>query len=200
MATPEVCYAASKTFYKVFKKVCDRILSSAGWRRSKMSAVAYYRKLDDGGGFLRCWVQLSAWGNREIGNAFTLNSDFHAHDPDAKLEGASQRFLAAVMSREDKEAAERLGERLRARKPEPGPDSAIMRQIAAEPDKEEELRAWLRNPFGVLSSDLLNPNVDIWLEYYSEEDVAEWAAFLAPRLPMMMSNAWRLGLVNVSGR
>ena len=54
------------------------------------------------------------------------------------------------------------------------------------------------DPFAFWRKYLLEPESDVWLAYYSPEDVAEWAGFLGPRVPKILQESVRRGLAKLN--
>src|SRR5262245_31485166 len=117
MSEGAVAYADSKTFYKVFKQVCDPPLKAAGMARCKASPASYFQPVEDGVLFVRFWAQVSTYGGRVAGNAFTINADLVKRDPQQPLFGSGARILCETLSDDDKHEAARLWEIMSARRP-----------------------------------------------------------------------------------
>ena len=175
-------YAKSKDLHKTLRSVWDRDLKPLGYKRCKGSVAAYYRPRLNAKAFIRFWSQASQWGDSWSGNEFTINVDITISDPHSPF-GGSDRCLGRVHE-EDLEIAERIVERIINRKPKPPADHWVYNEMA----HGENQLLW-KNAFERSFSykpGSLRPKTDIWLPYFSIDDVREWADFLSPRLPKLL--------------
>lgn len=178
-------YAKSKDLHKTLRAHWDASLKSIGYFRCKASVAAYYRRRSDGNGFLRFWAQASQWGDNWSGNAFTLNVDMKMDDPNAPL-GGSDRLLRHL-SAAHCERAEHIAKQIIERKPKPPKEHWIYQEMASGGTSQQSCREAFTRAF-TYKHGAFKEGLDIWLEYFSVDDVALWAEFLRPILPSLLAD------------
>ena len=181
-------YAKSKDLHKTLRGSWDPILKPLGYKRCKTSLASYSRPRHDGDGYVRLWVQASQWGESWSGNSFTLNFDLRISDPNDPI-GGSDRILGDLTP-EQLSQAELITQEIIERKPKPPPDHWVYTEMA---EGALHQKLWI-DSFArafTYSAGQLKPNHDIWLEYFSIQDVAYWAEFLGPLIPNLIDNRER---------
>jgi len=168
-------YAKSKEFHRALRKVWDAELKPHEFKRCKGSVASYYRPREDGKGFIRFWAQASQWGDSWSGNSFTLNVDVYIDDPHTGF-GGSDRFLGYLSAAELAEA-EKITELIFSRKPKPPLDHWIYNEMSEGTENSQFWKDAFARHFTYIKGKL-RPGIDIWLEYFSAEDVTLWAEFL----------------------
>ena len=186
-----ISYAKSRDLHRTLRNRWDPTFKPLGYKRCKGSLASYYRPRLDEKGFLRFWAQASQWGDSWSGNSFTLNVDISIRDPNLPFAG-SDRFLGNL-SKASLNAAEKISERIILRKPKPPKEHWIYEEIENGDNKEFWRKAFDRE-FNY-EPGKFKSKTDIWLPYFSTEDVVEWADFLAPLLPNLLEHQERSGLV-----
>jgi hypothetical protein len=178
-------YVKSKDVHKTLRAIWDASLKPLGFKRCKVSVASYFRPRKDEKGFLRFWSQLSQWGDSWSGNSFTLNIDVAVDDPHEAL-GGSARFLGDLTLDELKEA-EKITELVFKRKPKPPKGHWIYNEIANEPKDDPFWKSAFEKAF-TYAPGKLKSGCDIWMEYFSSDDVTEWSEFLSPILPRLLDD------------
>lgn len=181
-------YAKSKDLHATLRKVWDRSLKPIGFKRCRTSAASYYRPSEDNRTFVRFWAQASQWGDSWSGNSFTLNVDVGLSDPHSVL-GGSNRFLGDL-SASDLAIAEDLAKQVITRKPKPPLDHWI---YGAMSDSDSNGQLWKESfdtAFNYTPGNMKS-GYDIWLPYFSVDDIVLWAEFLARPLPSLLAKVER---------
>jgi hypothetical protein len=152
------------------------VLKAAGFKRSRLGKSAWARA--HRGEFVAFWVQCDRYGwMRELGSRFTLEFQrgASAHDLHNRLE-LRERF-GALLAAPELEQVRDLNNAVLRSLPRISADNPVM-AIRADL-REALLRSYepRREPHA--------PTDDIWLHYYTHEQIGEWAAFLAARIVPM---------------
>lgn len=157
-------------------------LSNRGFRVTARPVAACTRPQRYEDGFLRVSVQLSQFGSAWSGNRLALNGERVAA-PRAPR-GAGERLLRALTA-DDCVIAERLEREIVER----------IRSFASLVTPGSQALSGLRERFQAIAAshakalehrpELFRPNVDIWLSYYTLEDVEAWGRFLLDRIPSL---------------
>jgi hypothetical protein len=171
-----VKYATSKEFHQTLRTVWDTKLKPVGFKRCKGSLASYYRSREDTNGFLRFWAQVSQWGASWRGNQFTLNIDVSIDNPNDAF-GGSDRFLG-YLSQAELSEAEKIAAMIVKRKPRPPTDHWIYNEMQNKSESNQFWKDAFDRAFTYYPG-TLKPKTDVWLPYFSVDDVKLWAEFLS---------------------
>jgi hypothetical protein len=150
----------------------------AGWTKQPGASCAFVRPAVDQSGQWLLWVQVSQWGNSDLGNNFTINLEFQV-DPEVFPGSEPESRVLRTLSEEDRALGLAIEATIVARKPIPAPDRKIHEFIRQ--DCTGQLQAAWTRAFAP-QPDRWKPGSDPWLEYFSLEDVRDWGAFLIARM------------------
>jgi len=176
-------YAKSRELHKALRNVWDISLKPIGFKRCKGSVASYYRPRAVNDGFVRFWAQASQWGDSWSGNSFTLNIDIFITDPHCPF-GDSDRFLGFLSEAELVEA-ENIAKLIMDRKPKPAADHWIYDEMRDEDERSQFWKDVFARSFNYVWG-TFKPKHDIWLPYFSVEDVKLWAEFLNEPIPRLL--------------
>ena len=170
-------YVKAKDVHRHMKKLLGPWFLQHGWLKRAGYSCAFTR--DD----LVFWVQPSRWGDSWSGSSLTLNLE---RSSSAEL-GAGDRILWHLDAPSRAEGLA-LETRIVSQIPRPPSDHYIYEFMALPGHEGQMHRDSFENAFKPTTS-WWQPNCDTWLRYFAEDDLAEWASFLLPRLDFLLSQA-----------
>lgn len=178
-----VTFASSRTVHSALKRALSPWFLANGWKRRAGNSCAFLRPAPSG--YWCLWFQISAFGGHLRGSTFTLNL-FPVADKDSPLTGggAGSRVLK-TLSEADRQLGFSIEEQLIAKIPDPPPSDPIYEWAQLPGYEGESWRETLAN-LRTVTFDTWKPGMDIWLRYYSVEDLDAWVEFLLPRLPHLL--------------
>ena len=176
----------AKDFYRVFNERTKPVFRELGFKRSKANAQGWQRSHDVSQ--VLFWPQLDKWGwNEETGSRVAFNFSISAKATAAAfvIGGGSAAVqprwcrLGNLLSLDDLDAVRRANN--------------VVAQRNWPPNKQGLYwRTWEANHPGLYAAtygpqnEPIKPRGDIWLRYFSTEDV-EWIGdFMAERLPVLI--------------
>lgn len=180
-------YATSKQVHSALRRALSPWFLANGWTRRSGYSCAFIRPALSG--YWCLWIQVSSCGGQLWGSSFTLNL-VQAEASDSSLGGGPNARVLCTLTEADKRIAFSIAENLATRIPDP-PLSDPVYEWAQQPGYQgERWREQLAN-LRKVNPDAWKPGVDVWLPYYSVNDLAAWVGFLLPRLPYLLSQSHR---------
>lgn len=181
-------YVASRQAHSALGRLLRPWFKAHGWDKRPGGTAAFTRQSSEGPGFWCLWFQVSQWGNADFGNEFTLNLVLQQSEA-ASLCGGPHARVLNTLSPQAREEGLGIETAIVARIPKPPPGRKIYEWMEADdPYAAHHRQAWQR----AFSPDVRRwrqPGVDLWLRYFSVDDVEDWAAFLLPRLEGLTAQA-----------
>lgn len=179
-------FAKAKEVHSILARLWGSSLKAAGFKRVKPGACAFARPRGDSNRFVTLAVQISQFGDSWSGNQFTLNADGAAALPEdyAITVFRPLEWLTAA----DCEEGLELERRLRERFPMPSREHPVW-LWAKEPGNSGEIFRKALGSIKKVREDLWKPGRDVWLPYFSSEDVVLWGNYLLPRIPALIARA-----------
>lgn len=178
-------YAPSRKVHAEIGRRLKPGLAGEGWRKQTGGVCSFARPSGTPGGQWLLWVQVSQWGDSDLGNEFTLNLD-HQHNPAIRPGSGPASRILSRLDAVDRQIALAIETRIVARKPIPGAERQIHEHMRQ--DTTGQLQAAWERAFTPQPA-RWHFSRDPWLTYYSLEDVAEWAGFLFERLPRLLQRS-----------
>ena len=156
-------YVKSQNFHRHMRSLLASRFEELGWTSQK-GKCSFVR----GGKVF--WLQVSQYSNSLTGGKFTLNITEGSGS-------ASDMRILRRLNDADRSTGKALEEHIIARLPRPDPDPDI--EVVGENGGTVLVK------LGDLAK--ANPRqwdgpADVWLPYFSKDDLDDWAAFLLPRL------------------
>jgi len=173
---------SSTDLYANLRRALDPSMKAASYKRLKGSRPAWSGALGNKVVVVHFAVSQSGW-SAAYGSQFTLNFDLH--DKPVAYNSAHLKRLGKLLSPEDLELVRELDNAVLKSLPGPrrgDPLSALPADVLLQLKLSHSPRA---APYSA--------GQDIWMHYYSLDDVATWARFLEPRM-VSMASAYIAGL------
>lgn len=175
-------YADARQVHSALARALAPTLAPSGWRRQSGRTCTFTRTVASETGHWLLWAQVSQFGNRDLGNEFTLNVE-RQHEPGVHPGGGPHARILGGLDETDRALGLALEARIVARKPRPAADRPIHEHLRQ--DTTGQLRAGWERAFNA-QPDRWRAGGDPWLVYYSVDDVAEWCTFLSGRLAALL--------------
>ena len=171
-------YVRAKDVHRHMKRLLSDWFLERDWRKRTGYSCAFVRE------DMVFWVQPSQWGDSWSGSSLALNL---AKSESSELI-AGDRILQHLdtTSRKDGLALE---ERIVSRIPLPENDHYIYRFMELPGHEGQMFRDSFEQAFKATPI-CWEPGYDIWLRYFSTDDLDEWTEFLLPRLDSLIEQ-WR---------
>ena len=180
-----VQYAKSKDVHSAVKKLLAPALLTLGWKKRPGATCAFTRQ--GAKGYWCLWVQVSQFGDSLSGNEFTLNLVRQTESTSPLCGGKDARILS-TLSVADREIGLQIASEIASRVPVPEPDHQ-WREWARQPgDAGARMQAIINN-LQTPNTKIWEPDYEVWLNYYSVEDLTKWVHFLTPRLDHLLQQA-----------
>lgn len=176
-------YVPSTRVHSVLRRVLGSWFRDHDWTKRRGSICAFTRARTGNGGYWCFWVQCSQRGGSDLGNSFTVNLSALQSLNQPLIVGPNSRVLR-TLSDVDRNEGVALEKKVVARIPVP-PQGSRIDQLTRLPGIEGEIFREYRNRSLAPHPEPWMQFHDIWLRYFSEEDIADWAAFLLTRLPYL---------------
>lgn len=175
-------YASSKIVHAALRRAFSPWFTANGWKRRPGYSCAFIRP--SGSGCWCLWFQVSSWGGQLSGSSFTLNL-VHQASAESELCGGPGARVLCTLSPAEIELGFSIAQQLATRIPDP-PASDPVHEWAKLPGYQGEMWRKRLADLREVNPDAWKPDVDVWLPYYAEADLALWVDFLLPRLEHLL--------------
>ncbi len=190
-----VQYAKSKDVHSALKKLLGSVFVALGWKRRPGATCAFVRQ--EARHCWCLWVQISQFGDSVSGNVFTLNLVRQAESisplctqSTSPLCGDKDARILRTLSVADRGICLQIASEIASRIPVPEPDHQ-WREWARQPGEAGARLQTIINNLQTPDTTKWEPDYDVWLNYYSVEDLTKWVNFLTPRLDHLLQQAHR---------
>ncbi|PDT27200.1 hypothetical protein CO660_24245 [Rhizobium sp. L9] len=157
-------YLKSKDLHRHMRSLLASTFQELGWESQPGGKCSFAR------GGRHCWLQVSQSSNILIGAKFTINMT-------ERSGSAGDTRILHRLDEADRTVGKTLEETIIARLPRPDPDP----EVEVVGDNGQLVLVKLGDLARANSRQWEAPS-DIWLPYFSKNDLDDWAAFLLPRL------------------
>ena len=167
----------AKILYGMLRDALAAELKAAGFLRLKAGVLGWTRLI--GKESLTFWFQCDKWGwDNAFGSRFTLEFQL-ARSPVAGATGNfNKRFrFAQLLTSEELETVRSMNNSVKSSLEEPKPGHPI---FYLGPEGQKAIRQDYE-----LTVQPYRADEDVWLNYFTSEQVAEWAAFFKSRILRM---------------
>ena len=182
-----VQYVKSKDVHSAVKKLLAPAMLALGWNKRPGATCAFTRQAAKD--YWCLWVQVSSFGDSLSGNQFTLNLVRQAETTSPLCGGLDARVLS-TMGADDRRIGLQIASGIASRIPIPESDHQVWEWTQLPGDAGARWQTIINN-LQTPNTKIWEPDYDVWLNYYSVEDLTKWVGFLIPRLDHLLQQVNR---------